>query len=80
MIASDSLDVGHGACLLQIDFRVITEHEAQRPRSLPRARELDVAADERVGDAGDADDAAALEHDRVVELGVDDLAVARRST
>ena len=45
------------------------------PRPVARTRDLDVTADERVGDAGDADDAAALEHDRVVDLGVDDLAV-----
>src|SRR4051812_43676768 len=34
-----------------------------------------MAADQRVGDAGDPDDPAAVEHDRVLELRVADLAV-----
>ena len=46
----------------------------------PDAHDLDLAADERVGEAAHADDAAAVEHHRVLELGVDDLAVGRRST
>ena len=44
------------------------------------AHDFDFPADERVLDAGDVDDAAALEDHGVLDLGVDDLAVGGRST
>ena len=41
----------------------------------PDAHDLDLAAEQRVVDAVHAEDAAAVEHDRVLDLGVDQLAV-----
>src|ERR671912_622616 len=40
-----------------------------------RPGHLDVAADQAVGEPGDVDDAAAGQHDRMLELAVDDLAI-----
>ena len=54
---------------------MVAEHEPVRLRALAGAHDLDLAADERVVDAVHADDAAAFEHDRVLDLGVAELAV-----
>src|SRR5437773_1498961 len=48
--------------LVEIDGRVVAEHQAQRAWPLTGARDLDLPPDERVGDRGNADDAALLEH------------------
>src|SRR5690606_20466015 len=62
---------------VELDHRVVAQHEPQRPRAALRAGELDLAPDEAVGDAGHVDDAAPGEHDRVFDLGVHDLAPGR---
>ncbi len=65
----------HPAFLLQVDFGMITEHETQGTRALTRTTDLDVSANQGVGDPGDPVDAALLEHDGMIQLGVEDLAV-----
>ena len=65
--------------LLQVDLAVVADHQPGRPGPRPRAHDLDLPADQRVLEAGDVDDAAVLEDDRVLDLGVDDLAVGGRS-
>src|SRR5450759_1084685 len=65
----------HPAFLLQVDFGMITEQETQGTRALARATDLDVPADQGVGDPGDPIDATPLEHDGMIELGIDDLAI-----
>src|SRR3954468_7314770 len=56
---------------------MISQHETQRARTTVRAHPLDRPADERVGQLVDPEYLAPREHDRVVELAVDDLAVRR---
>src|SRR5437667_6852648 len=60
---------------LQIDRAMVTDHHPGRARALTAAHDLDIPADQRVGQPGDADDAAVLEDDGVLDLGVDNLAV-----
>src|ERR687897_3788265 len=60
---------------VQFDDGMVAEHQPQRPRPAIRPGHLDVAADEAVGETGHVDDAATGQHHRVLELGVDDLAV-----
>src|SRR6476646_7923519 len=60
---------------LQVDRAVVADHHPCRPRTLTTADDLDVPTDERVGEPGHTDDATVLEHDGVLDLGVDHLAV-----
>src|SRR3954453_3148626 len=61
---------------LQVDRAVIAEHQARRTRALLRTSDIHVPPDERVGEPRNSHDATVLEHDRMLDLGVDDLAVA----
>ena len=54
---------------------VVAEHADEWPRSLRRADDLAVAADQRVDEPGDADRCGCGQHHRVLDLAVDDLAV-----
>src|ERR671919_1915075 len=74
-ITSDGRILAIWPSSVQLDDRVVAEHEPQRPGPSRRSGQLDLAADEAVGEAGDVDDAAAGEHHGVLQLGVDDLAV-----
>src|SRR5918996_855656 len=74
-ITSDGRILAIWPSSVQLDHRVVAEHEPQRPGPSRRSGQLDLAADEAVGEAGDVDDAAAGEHHGVLQLGVDDLAV-----
>src|SRR3954468_22136127 len=73
-ITSDSRTSANEGLLVQVDGGVVADHQPQRPRAFAGAGDLHLAADERVGDRGDADDATLLEHDRVLQLAVADLA------
>src|SRR5690606_12365160 len=59
---------------LEVDLGVVAEHEAGRRGPGARPGDLDLPADQRVDQPADADDAAQLEDDRVLDLAVDDLA------
>src|SRR3954453_18750071 len=61
---------------LQVDRAVIAEHQARRTRALLRTSDIHVPPDEGVGEPRNSHDATVLEHDRMLDLGVDDLAVA----
>src|SRR5260221_54869 len=74
-MTSDSEMVTMSLCLLQVDAGVITEHQAQGAGAPLGTGDLDLPTDERVGDAGHTDDPAVVEHHRVVDLRVVDLAV-----
>ena len=53
------------------DLAVVAQYQLVRLRLVQRARDLDVAADQAVLDArADVHDAAVLEHDAVLDLGV----------
>ncbi|MGH9181265.1 MAG: ATP-binding protein, partial [Acidimicrobiales bacterium] len=64
-----------GIGLPEVDPGVVAEHEAGGPGAAAAAADLDILADEGVDDATGVDDAAALEYDRVLDLGAGDLAV-----
>ena len=68
-------DVGHAS--VELHPRMVAHEQPRRDRRLTRAHDLDLPTDERVGEPRHADDAAVLEEDRVLDFGVDDLAVRR---
>ena len=61
--------------LLQVGSGVVAEHQPGRVRLVAGPDDLDLAAEQRVLDPVHAEDPAAVEHDRVFDLGVDELAV-----
>ena len=54
---------------------MVADHEAGGSRAAVGAQHLDVPADQRVGQAGNADDPAVVEDHRLLDLGADNLAV-----
>src|SRR4051794_21310284 len=64
-----------GRGLLEVDERMVAEHEPDGAGPRTRPVDLDVPPDQRILDAGHADDAGVLEHDRVLDLAVDENAV-----
>src|SRR5438874_878538 len=61
--------------LFEVGVRVVAEHETGRARPGARTLDLDLATEERVGDAVHSTDLAVVEHHGVLDLGVDQLAV-----
>src|ERR687898_2761293 len=77
-ITSDGRILAIWPSSVQLDDRVVAEHEPQRPGPSRRSGQLDLAADEAVGEAGDVDDAGAGEHHGGPPPGDDDLPVRGR--
>ena len=60
--------------LLQVGARMVAEHQTGGLRALATANDFDLAAEQRIVDVVHADDAAAFEQHRVLDLGVAQLA------
>src|SRR5918996_2083194 len=73
-ITSDGRILAIWPSSVQLDHRVVAEHEPQRPGPSRRSGQLDLAADEAVGEAGGVDDAAAGGDHGGLPLGGDELA------
>src|SRR5258706_2543584 len=79
LITSDSVTVAIAASL-DVDAAVVADHHAQRSGTDLRAHDFDFAADERILDARDVDDATPFEDHRMLDFRVHDFteAVDRR--